>query len=112
RRGKPSSTRCDSLADILLSERRQEGHAWMVRTSTARTPRRGRLVSSATDGQVAGTRGARVIVLFPRPAHAPPESWWRRALRWLRYGTSNIRRHAPVASAASVSGRVRMRLRG
>ena len=48
------------------------------------------LVSSAADRKVAAARGARVIVLFPRPAHAPLESWWRRALRWLRYGTAAI----------------------
>ena len=61
-----------------------------VKTSTARTPRRGRLVSSAVGRRVAGAHGARVILLFPRPAHAPAPSWWRRVLSWLRYGTSAV----------------------
>ena len=58
--------------------------------------------------------GARVIVLFPRPAVAPPRPWWRRALRWLRYGTSGIWRARPgqvEPRAARVRERPSRRLR-
>ena len=70
--------------------------------------------SPAADDEVVGSRGARVIVLFPRPAVAPPRPWWRRALRWLRYGTSGIWRARPgqvEPRAARVRERPSRRLR-
>ena len=93
---------CSLLAGILLPDGRTEVMGARVRKSPA------------ADDEVAGSRGARVIVLFPRPAVAPPRPWWRRALRWLRYGTSGIWRARPgqvEPRAARVRERPSRRLR-
>src|SRR5438477_8600792 len=69
---------CSLLAGILLPDGRTE----VMRARVRKSP--------AADDEVAGSRGARVIARFPRHAVAPPRARWRRALRWLRYGTSGI----------------------
>ena len=64
---------------------------------------------SAGDG-AGGTRGARVIVLFPRPGAERRLPWWQRTLRWLRYGRrmwSGPRRVSSSVAARAASGGIK-----
>jgi len=84
---RPATCWRDPLADILLLGNGQQGHAWEGEDVDGANPqaRQARLQRRRQAGG-----GARVILLFPRPAHAPAPSWWRRVLSWLRYGTSAV----------------------